>query len=87
MLKEMISRFNSKTPLFFRKVQGICATVSAVSLSSIALGDNLPEGAVPLLKYGVACGIVGVVIGQLTKTDKSDCHEEKTVEPTEDLKV
>lgn len=71
-MKNIIQRFKAQTPDFFKKLQKIAASISAISITAQnALTQYLPAYAITILQHCTVCGILAIVLAQLTKTDSN----------------
>jgi hypothetical protein len=71
-MKTLIERFKAETPLFFKRLQLLAASVSGAALAASVYYSSLPEGfkaAIPpqLIKYVVIAGVVATLVAQFTK--------------------
>lgn len=67
---ELYKRITSKTPIFFKNIQKIALTISAICTSIILFYNQLPITfadtiSISLIKYITISGIVAAVISQL----------------------
>jgi hypothetical protein len=74
MWQEIKNRFNSDTPIFFKKIQKISTYVSTVCITGMAL-PGLPEQVSKVLSYGVAMGVVSIAISQLAVSNSEDTNK------------
>lgn len=72
-MKELIERWRSELPDFWRKVRngaiwlvGVCTTIY---LSNSSMELNLPESVLTICKYGMVFGTATGLNAQLTKKD------------------
>lgn len=70
MITELLQRFFSKTPAFFKKLQVVLLAVAAASVGMLAFPQYLPSWfwLPESLKIGSFCGFFGTFIAQLTIT-------------------
>jgi len=72
MLKELISRFKAPTPLFFKKLQKLGASLIALS-SALMVIPKIPQAATPLLTN---IAVIGGVIAAVSQFAKDNTNEE-----------
>ena len=71
-MKELINRFKSETPLFWKRVRtiGITAvTISGVIISLPTMGLAVPAALLTAAQYVAAIGATLGITAQATKTD------------------
>ena len=71
-MKNIVKRLKSETPSFFKRVREICLGIAAVSTMGYQMTDKLPPFVVENLDIGMAIGLVGAFIAQLTKKDSAN---------------
>lgn len=75
-MKEIIARWRSDLPDFWKKVRNLAVTVAA-SCTAVFVANNtmnleLPELLITICKYGIAIGAATGVNAQLTKKDNEN---------------
>jgi hypothetical protein len=68
-MKELIDRWNAKTPSFWKKVQKIGLVAGAVGTILITAPVSLPASLVVTGGYLVTAGGITAALAQLTKDD------------------
>lgn len=63
-MKELIERWASPTPRFWKKIRGLMITVGAVSGALLSSPIVLPGNITSLAEYGLVIGIVGTALSQ-----------------------
>lgn len=70
-MKELILRFKSETPAFFKQLRKIALYVASGSISvwtaNATMGLNLPETLLNVLKYVIVAAAFTGITAQLTK--------------------
>lgn len=80
MIQETIKRAKAETPVFFKKVQYICATLGAIGGVLVAVPASvivLPASVVTIGGYLIVAGLVGGAIAKTTVKDASELEESK----------
>ena len=67
---ELYKRITSKTPIFFKNIQKVALTISAICTSIVLFYNQLPVAfadtiSISLIKYITISGIVAAAISQL----------------------
>jgi len=79
-MSELINRFFSETPKFFKKVRAVCIAVGSLSTIIVTSGLALPESWTFLIaQAGIIAGIIGALIASLPVKDTADIVDTKTV--------
>lgn len=78
---ELYKRITSKTPIFFKNIQKVALTISAICTSIILFYNQLPivfadTISISLIKYITTSGIVATIISQLPV---DNTNNEKTI--------
>lgn len=78
---ELYKRLTTKTPLFFKRIQRVAITTSAICVAIIAFYNQLPTVfadtiSISLIKYITTSGIVATIISQLPV---DNTNNEKTI--------
>jgi hypothetical protein len=71
-MKEIIKRWKSKTPSFFKKVVNLGLSVGVIGGAIITAPVTLPIAVVSIGGYMVTVGTVTAVVAKLAKEDNSD---------------
>jgi hypothetical protein len=71
MMKELIERFKSKTPLFFKKIRAIGLYLTTVSAALLVTPDyiHLPEIVSKIAGYVATAGFVMSTVATFAKVD------------------
>ncbi len=73
-MKEIITRFSSESPKFFKRIQAIGISLGAIGGAIVAMPTGivvLPAAVVTMGGYFVAIGIVAAAVAKTTVTDSS----------------
>lgn len=72
-MKEIIKRFKSSTPKFWKKVRAVCLSAgsTATAIYGYTYFGQLPPIATEVAKICALLGFFGVFLSQLTTTDQN----------------